>query len=200
MAETKDIILELFSGITLIDRYGLSEQVASAVSVNKGYYHFYESYSKIELFETDLMNGSNKIKEIIGTNLTNKAMPLIRYGVSDFVEVDENNNIVSIIGRTNDFVINSKRNVVPAMALLRSKTKENVIAFQYFQDKIGELVIKVKVNERFKEEDRKLIYEDMTACFQGLMQIKIEITKDLKKGNNGKLIRCIQLLDLQNLC
>ena len=199
LAETKDIILELFPGITLIDRYGLSEQVASAVSINKGFYHFYDSYGRVEFLDTGIMNGKNRVKEIIGTNITNRAMPLIRYGTEDFVEVDDSNNIVSIIGRTNDLVVNSRKGILPCTVVRRHDTMKNVISFQYYQDKIGELIIRVKVNERFTNKDVELICKDWTDCFSGLMTMKVEIVNDFEKTKNGKHIRCVQKLDLKNI-
>lgn len=196
-AEMKDEILELFPDSTLIDLYGQTEHVAFAIAINKGHYHFYESYSIVEYLDTGITNGKNKIMEIVGTNSRNLGMPLIRYGTADFVEIDEQGNIISILGRTNDFVVNSNKNIVPCNFVTRSKSLENVISFQYYQDAIGELVIRAKVTEKFTEHDCKLIDEDIVGCFQNLMQVKVEVVADFEKTRNGKHIRCIQKLDLK---
>lgn len=198
-SEMKNKILELFPDITLVDLYGQNEHVAFALSVNKGPYRFYDTYSVVEFLDTGFMNGKNKIKEIVGTNINNKGMPLIRYRTEDFVEVDESSNIVSIVGRTNDFVVNKNNDIVPCILVTRQNIMENVLAAQYYQDKIGELIYKIRINEKFSEKDARIIQDEIAACFQGLMQVTVETVNDFEKTKNGKHIRLIQKLDLKNI-
>jgi phenylacetate-CoA ligase len=145
------------------------------------------------------MNGKNKIKEIVGTNINNKGMPLIRYRTEDFVEFDESSNIVSIVGRTNDFVVNKNNDIVPCILVTRQNIMENVLAAQYYQDKIGELIYKIRINEKFSEKDARIIQDEIAGCFQGLMQVTVEPVNDFEKTKNGKHIRLIQKLDLKNI-
>lgn len=198
-AETKNIILQLFPDLILVDRYGSSEQVAMAIALNNGFFHFYNSYGIVEFLDTGLINGENKIKEIIGTSISNKGMPLVRYGTADYVEIDEDNNIVSIIGRTSDFVVNRNKEIVPCIVVTRHKTLDNVITFQYYQDTIGELLVRARVNDKFKDDERKIISEDIGGCFHGLMNVQVEVVKGFETTKNGKHIRCIQKLDLKNI-
>lgn len=192
----KDEIMELFPDATLIDQYGQTELVAFAISVNKGYYRFYNVFSYVELVDTGMMNGDNKIKEITGTNINNKGMPLLRYRTGDFVEVDENDNIVNIIGRTNDFVLNCKNEMQPCNVVWRGHTLKNVISSQFYQDTAGELVYRVKVNDKFGEADIKYIREDLNEIYQGLMKIQVQVVQDFEKTKNGKHVRAIQKLNL----
>jgi phenylacetate-CoA ligase len=198
-SEMKNKILKLFPDITLIDLYGQNEHVAFALSVNKGPYHFYNTYSMVEFLDTDFMNGKNRIKEIVGINVTNKGMPLIRYRTEDFVEVDENGNIISIVGRTNDFVVNKNKDIVPCIVATRENIMSNVLAAQYYQDKIGELRYKIRINEKFTEKDTRNIQNEIADCFQGLMQVIVEVVDDFEKTKNGKHIRVVQKLDLKNI-
>ncbi|MBS1620195.1 MAG: hypothetical protein JST10_02495 [Bacteroidetes bacterium] len=197
--ETKNLILDLFPDITLVDRYGMSEHVASAISVNKGNYHFQDGYSIVELLDTGLKNEGRRIMEIVGTNINNKAMPLVRYCTEDFVEVDEMNNIVSIIGRTSDFVVNIEGNIVPCTVVNRDDVLLNVIAHQHYQDKVGELVLRIQGNEKFSGTDIKYITDDWTRSFQNLMRIKVEVVTDFDRTSNGKLINLVQKLNLDNI-
>ncbi|MBS1921535.1 MAG: hypothetical protein JST17_14895 [Bacteroidetes bacterium] len=195
-AEVKDEIMELFPDTILIDQYGQTELVAFAISINKGYYRFYNVFSFVELIDTGIKNGKNRVKEIVGTNVNNKGMPLIRYRTGDFVEVDENENIIGIIGRTNDFVVNSKKEIQPCNVVMRGHTLKHVISSQYYQDTIGELIYRVKVNDKFGETDVKNIQEDLNEIFQGLMTIKVQVVQDFEKTLNGKHVRAIQRLSL----
>ena len=198
-SEMKDEILKLFPDITLVDLYGQNEHVAFALSINKGPYHFYDTYSEVEFLDTDFKKGKNKIKEIVGINVNNKGMPLIRYRTEDFVEVDESGNIVSIVGRTNDFVVNKNRDIMPCILVTRENIMANVLAAQYYQDKIGELIYKIRINEKFTEKDARNIQGEIAGCFQGLMQVTVEVVNDFEKTKNGKHIRLIQKLDLKNI-
>jgi phenylacetate-coenzyme A ligase PaaK-like adenylate-forming protein len=196
-SEMKDEILKLFPDIVLVDLYGQNEHVAFALSINKGPYHFYDTYSIVEFLDTGLTSGDNKIKEIIGTNIDNKGMPLIRYRTEDFVEVDKENNIVSIVGRTSDFVVNKNKNIVPCNVSTRNSAFENVILSQHYQEQIGELILRVQVNEKFKDKDARNLENDIAGHFQGLMQVKVEIVKNFDKTLNGKHINLVQKLNLK---
>ncbi len=189
-------IKEIFPGSTIVDIYGQSEHVAFAIAVDKGYFHFFDSYSIVEFLDTGLKNGGNSIKEIVGTNLTNKAMPLIKYRTAEYVEVDSKNNVVSIIGRANDLVVDRTGKIMPCNLATRDRTLKNVLAVQYYQDKAGELNVMLKVNNKFTNRDRRNIYNDMQDCFQELMQINIEIVDEVEKTSNGKIKPLIQKLDL----
>ena len=47
----------------------------------------------------------------------NTTMPFIRYGTDDYVEIDKNGNIIAIIGRSSDFVINKNNDIVPCIII-----------------------------------------------------------------------------------
>ncbi|MBS1921536.1 MAG: hypothetical protein JST17_14900 [Bacteroidetes bacterium] len=194
----KNEIMELFPQAILVDRYGQTEHVALAISINKGNYHFDESYSHVEFLDTEITNGKYKIKEIVGTEISNKGMPLVRYRTGDFVQADENGNIISIIGRTNDFIVDKNGGMLPCIVVFNDSTLENVLIAQYYQDKIGELVYRVKVNKKFSDMDRKNIIREFEECFHGQIEIKIQVVDDFEKTKNGKHIRAIQKLDLNN--
>lgn len=192
--ELKQQILNTFKGVTLIDLYGQNEHVAFAFSINMGYYTFLDSYSHVEYIETNQFINNNRICEIIGTNTNNLAMPLIRYRTDDFVELDKENNIVSILGRSSDFIVNMKNEVIPCIVVTRDKTLENVITFQYYQEKVGELTFYIVVNEKFSLTDEKNILDDFNNCFNGLMHVRIVCVESIDKTSNGKQKRLIQML------
>lgn len=194
--ELKKMILDIFPNITLVDLYSQNEHVAFALSVNLGYYSFYNSYSYVELIETDHFSNENKIYEIVGTNINNKAMPLVRYRTEDFVEIDKNGNIISIIGRSTDFIVNKNLDIIPCMVVTRDKTLENVISFQYYQEKAGQLIFRVVVNELFNENDKQMILDDFNKCFNNLMDIVVLPVDEIEKTKNGKQKRLIQMLNI----
>lgn len=197
--EDKSLILELFPKITLIDHYGQNEHVAFALSINMGFYKFFKNYSYVEFHDFGETKDQNRIAEIVGTNIFNHAMPLLRYKTEDFVEIDNNGNICSIIGRTQDFIINKRNNIVPCIVVTRNNTLQNVITFQYYQEKIGELIYRVLVNNKFSNIDEKAILEDMNNCFNGLIDVKVELVTHFEKTKAGKQKRLIQKLDIEKI-
>ena len=75
---------------------------------NHTHLHNYFEYGYVELLDTDRPN----IKKIIGTNLHNKTMPIIRYDTGDLAIVDDSNckcsrngiTIKNIIGRHDQLI------------------------------------------------------------------------------------------------
>ncbi len=195
----KETVMEVFPQATIVDLYGQNEHAAFALAVNKGYYNFFKGYSIVEFLDTGIKNGENSIKEIVGTNISNRAMPLVRYRTADYVEMDPDNNIVAIMGRSNDFVVDKRGVITPCIVILRKWTLENVVAFQYYQDKAGELIYRVKVNEKFSDIDKKNILDDFFSCFHERMDVKVQVVDDFDKTKSGKHIRTVQKLKLDIL-
>lgn len=195
--EDKALILDTFPNITLIDQYGQNEHVAFAISINMGHYKFYKNYSFVEFIDTGIKLGHNKIAEIIGTNLFSRAMPLIRYRTEDFVEIDNDGNICSIIGRTQDFIVNKNHEIVPCIVATRDATLQNVVSFQYYQEEPGKLVFRVMVDDNFSSHDESGILEDMDNCFHRLIDVKVDIVTQMEKTKAGKQRRLIQKLEIK---
>jgi phenylacetate-CoA ligase len=196
--ETKALISEIFPNAILIDLYGQNEHVAFALSVNRGFYKFYNQYGYTEFMDKGLYcSNGNKIAEIIGTGFINSVMPFIRYATEDYVELDANGNIVSIIGRAQDFLVNMDKELVPCMMVTRGKTLENVINFQYYQDTIGELIYKVVTNGQFSFKDERMILQDIERTFNKKIIGKVEVVDHIEKTESGKQKRLIQYLDFK---
>lgn len=194
----KKTILQTFINSTLIDIYGQNERVALAYSINLGFYKFVDQYSFVELKVTNNKIKDNQVCEIIGTSFINNAMPLIRYKTEDFAEVDKDDNVVSILGRTQDVLINRNLELLPCIILTRDNTLKNVISFQYYQDKVGEFEFRVTVNDKFNDTDEKAIIYDINKSFNYTITPTIVRYDKIDRLPNGKQKRLIQLLDVNN--
>ena len=125
-------------------------------------------------------------------------MPFIRYGTDDYVEIDKNGNIIAIIGRSSDFVINKNNDIVPCIIIARNESKKNVLNFQYYQDSPGQLVYRVVVNNNFTQEEKKMLEDDLTNSFDNKMTCKVVVVSSIERTISGKQKRLIQKLDLSN--
>lgn len=188
----KQLLKEVFGDIKIIDYYGQSELACCAIAVNDGYYHFFNNFGNVEFLDTGERINGNKICEIIATGVLNEAMPLIRYGTDDFAEMDENGNIVSIIGRTTDFLYNKKGERIPCISSIRSVSMANIINFQYYQPRIGVLIYRVVVTKNFGENDIKCLLEDFNNSFYGLIDCSVEVVESIPKTKRGKQLCLVQ--------
>ena len=177
----KKLIREVFGNIKIVDFYSQNELACCAISVNEGMYSFFNSFGHVEFVDTGERVNDNRICEIVSTGLLNEAMPLIRYATEDYVEVDKNNNVVSIIGRTSDFVYNKKGESAPCIINTRTVSMKNVTNFQYYQPCIGTLVFKVIVTDEFSDSDRQNLLDDMNMSFNGLMDCSVEVVVNIER-------------------
>ena len=102
-------IIESVFDCKISNHYGLAEQIVMFGDCEKHtHLHNYFEYGYVELLDTDRSN----IKKIIGTNLHNKTMPIIRYDTGDLAIVDDSNckcsrngiTIKNIIGRHDQLI------------------------------------------------------------------------------------------------
>lgn len=196
--EDKALVREVFPGVKIIDYYSHNELACCALSIDKGYYKFFNNYGYVEFIETgEVLNNGNKIAEIVATSIMNSGMPFIRYGTDDFVELDSDGNVVSIIGRASDFVVNTGNEVMPCIIHTRYESKKNVIAFQFYQEKAGELIYRVVVNKSFSNREAEMLEEDLKNCFKD-MTCKVMVVEQIEKTRAGKQMRLIQKLNIRN--
>ncbi|QOD62073.1 phenylacetate--CoA ligase family protein [Polaribacter haliotis] len=113
-------IIEEVLDCKVSNHYGLAEQIIMMGDCeNHTHLHNYFEYGYLELLNTDIEN----IKRIIGTNLHNKAMPLIRYDTGDLAVVDNlgckcsRNGLVvkNIIGRNDQNITTPQGQKIPTV-------------------------------------------------------------------------------------
>lgn len=84
LADSDKLKIEKYLNAPVFNHYGLAEQIVMFGGCEEGtHLHNYEEYGHLELIDVK----SSKFKRIIGTNLNNYAMPLIRYETGDLAEV-----------------------------------------------------------------------------------------------------------------
>ena len=82
-------LIEKEFGIKLFGFYGHTEKLVFAFNCSKSdFYHIDKSYGFFELINQkgEIINKQGEVGEIVGSTLTNKGMPLIRYKTGDFAE------------------------------------------------------------------------------------------------------------------
>ena len=98
----------------IFDKYGNSEQCTIIGQCSFGHYHEYMEFSYTEYLTDDNNLATNGLARIVSTSFVNRAMPLLRYDIGDYVELIpqkkcpcgmEHKMVKRIIGRKTDFLI-----------------------------------------------------------------------------------------------
>lgn len=193
--EDKNLAKQAFPSVKIVDFYGLNELCCAAVSVDDGPFRFFQNYGYVEMIDTGERIGDHKIAEIVATSIMNRTMPLIRYGTEDYAEIDENGEVVAILGRTSDFVVTKHKRLIPCIFINRDISFAHVVTFQYFQEREGELIFRVMVNDGFGKADIDNLMEDLQNSFIDV-DSKVEVVGEMDKTRIGKQRRMVQKLDL----
>ena len=197
--EAKQLVKSVFSGAKIVDFYSHNELACCAWSVDDGPYHFDDSFGYVEFVPTgEFTNDGYSIAEIVATSMLNQEMPFVRYGTEDYVELDDKGNVISIIGRSCDFIVNKDRLLAPCIVVTRDDSMKNVINFQYYQDTIGVLDFRVMTTPLFSSKEKTLLLEDLMTSFDGKMTCRVVVVDTIERTKIGKQMRLVQKLNLKD--
>ena len=152
------------------------------------YLYNYDDYGYLELIEDE-----NKIN-IVGTNLNNHAMPLIRYNTNDIALIDLNhedkkiklNQIRSISGRKNEFIVfNEEKIPITNIYTIFSKIP-NISKWQIIQRKIDKLDILILCAGIDKSIIREKLINDLSIIERKGININIKFTSEFERFGEGE--------------
>ena len=182
------------------NHYGLAEQIVMFGDCeNHTHLHNYFEYGYLELIDTE----EPTVKKIIGTNLHNKTMPLLRYDTGDLAIVDTwkcnceraTQVVKNVIGRS-DLTINCPNGYkIPSvnfytMLDLYPKIKQWQIEYN---DTI--FLLKIDSGNTLNSNDHLQIEQDLDQrLLTSGFQVKIKETRDFLKINEGKIPTIISTL------
>lgn len=178
-------------GVEPIQHYGLTEPVANVSECKWGKLHVDEDYAVIEFIP--LKNGQYKV---IGTTLTNYAMPFLRYDTGDVVSLEQKDikcecgygwRIVrEIDGRKEDYVILKDGTRIGRMDHV-FKDLVNIKEAQIYQKKKGEIIVKVVRGNRYSTKDELELLKELKKRVGEDTEILIEYVNELERSKMGKL-------------
>ena len=171
--------------------YGLTEPVANISECVEGNLHVDEDFAVVEF----LPIGDGRYK-IIGTTLTNYAMPFIRYDTGDIAVLDSNLKtcnctyggriVKSIDGRKEDYVVLKDGTKIGRMDHV-FKDLVNIIEAQIYQRKPGEIYVRVVRGSKYNFEDEKSLLKELRKRVGEDTEIIIEYVDSLFRSSLGKL-------------
>lgn len=190
-----ELVEEVFPNALFVNFYGQTENVARGISLNGASFQF-SSQCLVEFIDTGERRGEHIIANIVGTNLEKKSMPLIRFFTGDQAILDKDGNVLEILGRTSEYLIDKVGNPIPCIVTNRPETLKNVLLAQYYQEVEGFFEYRVMVNEDFSESDVQAILEDIRLNFGEVLSCEVKVVDTMEKTPRGKHKKLIQKLDL----
>ena len=185
----KKYIKDYFN-VPVINHYGLAECVVMIGNIfsDKHLYN-YDDYGYLELIKY-----GNKIN-IIGTNLNNHAMPLIRYNTNDMALIDPNDEdkkiklkqIKSITGRQNEYIITNKEKIPLTNIYTIFSKHQNIAKWQIVQRRINKLDVLLLCAENDKDIIKGKLINDLSILERKDININVIFTSEFERFGEGKI-------------
>ena len=187
-----EIIYQAFQ-CKVFNHYGLADVCLMMGNCGKtNLLHNYEDYGYLEMKDTN----SKNIKEIIGTNLHNHAMPLIRYKTNDLVELSEekcscdiNFNIIKNIFGRSDSVIKTKNGFdIPITNFYTMFDKFlQIKQWQIIQENIDNIRFIIKVEKKISKKDYSNLENEIYKRLRKEIKCKIDLKSEFIQKTEGKI-------------
>jgi phenylacetate-CoA ligase len=185
-------------GAELVDYYGQAERVAFAYSFREEEYRFLAGYAFVEL----LPSGEEEdavLYEIVGTNLWNLKMPLIRYRTGDLIRLPKGLSTSQIeaicygvepfggvLGRQGDYLVSPDGAHLMGIDHI-PRDVEHVVRMQVIQESPYRVRILVVAAEGFNEQDRQQILHNAALKLPAEMQVEVEVVQELVRTAQNKV-------------
>ncbi len=187
--------LELWTGATITDQYGLSEGCCNTSRCEHGYYHEDYEFGHIGCLNPEVLPDGKIRGRMIGTTFSNFAMPLLQYETGDVAIWmpkgfkcpcgRQSSVIESIEGRIDDVI-----ELVDGRKMMRFdylfKGTETIKEVQVCQYKKGEVVIKLVVRDNHKPETDEQLRLNFKQWICPETALEIEHVESIEKSVSGK--------------
>ena len=194
--EMRKAIESAFSTVVL-DEWGAAELTASFLQYPDGYYYQNAEDSIVEVFPN-----TDGTYRLIVTDLTNLAMPLIRYDIGDTVEVARRHEddrpsfdrltVRSIVGREDDILVTADGRRHGRLSLVKGIA--GISKSQIVQLSLNEIVFNIVATDEFDQAQQSRLLRNAREKL-GDMSFRVEIVHDIPHEQNGKfkgVINCLQ--------
>ncbi|MDP2719457.1 MAG: phenylacetate--CoA ligase family protein [Dehalococcoidia bacterium] len=190
--------------------YGHAERVVLAGECEQSAdYHAFPEYGITELVREDgsPISNDNEPGAIVGTGLTNYAMPLIRYKTDDLAV---RSSIVcpchrgypmlkNVQGRwLQEFIITGTNRPISITAVnMHSNVFDNVEQFQFYQEKKGEVVFNIVRKDSYTERDTEYIRSELLKKLGDDVRLEISFVNHIPRTGRGKYRFLVQKLPVE---
>ena len=195
-------------GCRVFSWYGNSEQTVLAGECEESTrYHIFPEYGIVELIGQDgrPVEGPGAMGEVVATNLTNYVCPLIRYRTMDLATEAEGPCtcgrayplLKRVEGRVQDFIVTGRGELLSGITMnIDTDAFDNVKQFQFYQDKIGEVILNIVKKPAFSERDAEYLYQEVSRSCGDDVTITIKYVDSIPLTARGKYRYFVQNLPI----
>ncbi|ABN58233.1 coenzyme F390 synthetase-like protein [Methanoculleus marisnigri JR1] len=203
----RDLLEEVF-GCRVFSWYGNSEQTVLAGECEEStHYHIFPEYGIVELIGRDgrPVEGPGAMGEVVATNLTNFVCPLIRYRTMDLATAagrgcscGRNYPVLERVeGRVQDFIVTGKGELLSGIAMnIDTNAFDNVKQFQFYQMKVGEVILNIVRKPTFSKQDAEYLYREVSRSCGDDVLITIRYVDNIPLTARGKYRYFVQDLPI----
>jgi len=179
----------------VFDFYGSREVNGLAGECRTGSMHQFAFFNHLEVLDPlDQPVGANEEGRVVVTNLTNYAMPLIRYDMGDTVVSTDDAcpcgnplpTLRNVTGRVGDHFVTKNGTIVDANYFdFPFESRDSIRKYQLIQEDYERVRIKVELRSDLKASDRDDI-ENRIRFVMGKCEILWDIVDDIPESPSGK--------------
>lgn len=190
----RQLITEGF-GVPVRDSYGLREAGLIGHECEHGTMHCMDEQVILETIDPETLAPTDGEGELVVTNIVGPAFPVIRYRTGDIVTLSQQpcacgRNLSSIKisgGRAVEFVVTKAGKWVVGYSFIYiARSVPGIVKFQVVQDRIGEILIRLAVDERFPADGIEQVKKKAAQRLGGDDEIQVEIVDDIAPARSGK--------------
>ncbi len=182
-------LIERGFGVRPRQHYGMAEAIANFSECELGSLHVDEDFAAVEF-----LPGSDGLSAtIVGTNLSNRATPLIRYEVGDFATLAlgcpcgrPGRVVATVDGRKEDYVELSDGSCVGRLDHI-FKDLVQIREAQVVQHERGRLTIRVVRAPSYSEDDERRLLREAAQRLGARTEVRVEYWDSLPRTGSGKL-------------
>jgi phenylacetate-CoA ligase len=179
-------------GVKPVQHYGAAEGVANISEKLDGNLYVDEDFSAVEFVQHD-----ESTDRIIGTSLTNWAMPFLRYDTGDLVptvnkdmlkETLYGRKVESIDGRQSEFlVLQDGTKISGAVFNLVFKEITSIKEGQIIQKDIDKIIVRIVKNNNYTTRDENILNKTLKERLGENVKFVYEYVDEIEKTVSGKL-------------
>ncbi len=182
-------------GVPVRDSYGLREAGLIGHECEHGTMHCMDEQIILETIDPETLEPTDGEGELVVTNLVGPAFPVIRYRTGDIVTLSQEpcacgrtlSSIKISGGRAVEFVVTKAGKWVVGYSFIYiARSVPGIVKFQVVQEKLGEILIRLAVDERFPSDGIELVKKKAAQRLGGDDVIQVEIVDDIAPAPSGK--------------
>ncbi|MEJ2199937.1 MAG: phenylacetate--CoA ligase family protein [Desulfuromonadaceae bacterium] len=182
-------------GVPVYDSYGLREAGLIGHECEQGTMHCMDEQLILETVDPETLQPTAGEGELVVTNIVGPAFPVFRYRTGDIVTLSKQpcacgrtlSSIKISGGRAVEFVVTKEGKWVVGYSFIYiARSVPGIVKFQVVQEKIGEILIRLSVDERFPADGSEQVKKKAAQRLGGDDRILVEVVDDIAPARSGK--------------